>query len=417
MAELHYSIGVTKEGKVKQKNTTAPLKVDLDFPLEEYADRLERVRAKMHREGVNVTIVTNHRDFNWLTGSRADYPSAESAAWIVITKKRAVGIVRSLEAEAHKSANALQEWVEYQDEGPQNLFSPLRGAIKVIKKLKMEKAIIGMNMRTFPVMDYEELRSRLPTAKFKDFFVESIRIHKSVREIEAMRMAAKGNQDALMETIKAIKPGWSEYDILKYINKRQKYHLGDQYERAAFRATACQVGGNATQMHIRKTDNELKAQKVQKGDIIWLEPGVFVKGYVGCMIRTVFVGDPPKEVKDGVNYCIEAFEKAVKVIKPGNTFEKVYGIAARYLRQAGYHIGHRIGYLNELDWADSNILSIMPKNPYKFEPGLVFHFLVYVMLPGWGYVGVSEQVHITDNGYEILGDWKRTCPRKLFIKK
>jgi len=215
------------ERESELKSATPPTPISLDFPQEEYDERLERVRKAMKKKGIDVTLVTDPHDFDWLTGSRADYSSAESPSWLIITQSHCVGVVRYLEASAHRAASAISEWIEYFDKGPSGIFSPVHCLNEKLNEFNKQKARIGINKRTLSVDNHEMLQENLPQSKLIDFRTEQVRIHNSPREIEAMRTAAKANQDALMETIEAMEIGWSEYDILKHISKLHKQHLGD----------------------------------------------------------------------------------------------------------------------------------------------------------------------------------------------
>jgi Xaa-Pro aminopeptidase len=61
-------------------------------------------------------------------------------------------------------------------------------------------------------------------------------------------------------------------------------------------------------------------------------------------------------------------------------------------------------------------MSVEPNNPLVLQPGHIFHYILINYVPGWGYIGASEQVLVTEDGHEVLADRDRTCPREFFIK-
>jgi Xaa-Pro dipeptidase len=370
----------------------------------------------MERAGVDVAIVTAPRDFHWLTGSRVDFWASESPQWLLIWEGDPIGIVRYLEASTHRCCAFPQKWVEYPDEGPINPYDPVGYTVQTLRALKLDTKRIGINPRVLGAEEYHWFTEQLPEAKLVDFRVERIRVRRSALEVACIRRAVKVNQDALVQTIQEMRPGWSEWGVLKYVNQKHAQALGTEYFRSALGSTCCQVGRHMLQMHAIRTLTEMRRQKIKSGDGVWLEPGVFVNEHVGCMIRSAWFGTPPTAVRRAVDATIEAFERLVTVLAPGKTADEVDSVARSFLLSQGLDFQHRSGYMANEKWLDGGILSLTPKNPLVLEPGQVFHCPMHVHVPGIGYVGVSEQVLVTDTGCEVLGDRDRSCPRQLFIK-
>lgn len=388
---------------------------ELPFPPEEYADRYRRVRRHMASKGVDAAIITMPRDFSWLTGTRVDYYSAESPQWLIVWEGEPVGIVRRLEAATHRCCSVVGQWVEYPDEGPINPYDPVLYTAGTLERLGLADKRIGVNLRVTSVEEYARLQLLLPKANLVDFRAEDIRVRRSVLELECIRRANNVNRAALAETIEALEPGWSEWDIVMHLCRGHEKRLGDDYFYSATGATVCQVGEHMLHMHAVRTPVERKQRRVARGDGIWIEPGIFVKTYVGCMIRTAWFGEPPRRVREALDATHEAFDRLVKMIAPGRTAHEVDAVARGYLTAEGFEIQHRTGYTANERWTDAGILSFTPGNPLVLETGQVFHCPMHVFLPGIGYVGSSEQVCVTENGCEILGD-TTVCPRRLYLK-
>ena len=407
----------TRRRRVSRRDMEkGPRTFPLPFAMEEYEQRLARVRQGMEAASVDVALVTMPRDFHWLTGSRVDFWASESPQWVIIGDGEPIGVVRHLEAATHRCCSTLKKWVEYFDEGPINPYDPVGCVVNALKTLGWGSRRIGLNLRVTSLEEYNRFRELLPAAQFVDFRVERLRVKRSIAEIACIRKAVKVNQDALMETIQEMRVGWSEWGILRHISQKHAQALEDEYFRSPWGATSCQIGRHMMHMHAIRTPTEMRQQRIKPGDGVWLEPGVFVKEYVGCMIRTVWFGSPPPEVQRAVATTAEAFERLVVALAPGKTAGEVDVEAREFLRSQGLDFQHRSGYMANEKWQDGGILSLTPDNPLLLEPGHVFHCPIHVHLPGIGYVGVSEQVLITDTGCEVLGDRERSCPRQLFIK-
>lgn len=394
---------------------SGPVAYELPFPRVEFEERQARVRAHMAIAGVDAAIVTMPRDFYWLTGTRVDFYCAESPQWMVVWEGEPVGVVRHLEGLTHRCCSFLREWVEYPDEGPVNPYDPLLYMVDTLKRLGLGGKRLGINPRVMSMEDDARLRELLPDAHFVDFRVEQIRVRRSARELDTIRRANDINRSTLAETIGAVEPGWSEWDIVEHLAQGHEQRLRDEYFYSAMGATVCQVGKHMLHMHAVRTPYERKAQRVKRGEGFWIEPGVFVKDYVGCMIRTVWLGEPPPPVRAAVDATAEAFERLVRAIAPGRSAQEADSAARGYLTEKGLDMQHRSGYMANERWMDGGILSLTPGNPLVLESGQVFHTPLHVFLPGIGYVGQSEQVLVTESGCEVLGD-QSVCPRMLYVK-
>ena len=392
-----------------------PVEYALPFPRAEYTERLERIRAHMAIAGVDAALVTMPRDFAWLTGTRVDFYCAESPQWAIVWKGEPIGIVRHLEASTHRCCSFLNEWVEYRDEGPINPYDPLLHAADTLKRLGLANQRLGINPRVMTMEEDVQMRALLPQAQFVDFRVERIRVRRSALEIETIRRANGINRSTLAATIEAMQPGWSEWDIVNHLAQGHEDLLGDEYFYSAMGATVCQVGRHLMHMHAVRTPRERKAMRVKPGDGLWIEPGVFVRDYVGCMIRTVWFGEPPARVREALDATAEAFERLVRAIAPGQSAGQADAAARDFLTRKGFDMQHRSGYMANERWMDGGILSLTPDNPLRIETGHVFHTPLHVHLPGIGYVGQSEQVLVTEAGCEVIGD-PSVCPRRLYLK-
>lgn len=403
----------------KQARTPKPLyeivNYELPFPRLEYEERHARVRKHMARAGADVTLVTMPRDFSWLTGTRVDYYASESPQWLIVWEGKPVGIVRRLEATTHRCCSFVDEWVEYPDEGPINPYDPVAYTVDALKRLGLAEARIGINLRVTPTEEFLRLKTFLPKAALVDFRVEQIRVRRSERELECVREANNINRGALADTIAALEPGWSEWDIVMRLCHEHERRLGDDYFYSATGATVCQVGEHMLHMHALRTPAERKKRRVAQGDGMWIEPGIFVKTYVGCMIRTVWMGKPPSRVRDALDATNEALERLLRILAPGRTADEIDAAARDYLTGSGFEMQHRSGYMANERWTDAGILSLTPGNPLVIESGQVFHLPMHVFVPGIGYIGSSEQVVVTEKGCEIVGD-TTVCPRRLYIK-
>jgi Xaa-Pro dipeptidase len=74
------------------------------------------------------------------------------------------------------------------------------------------------------------------------------------------------------------------------------------------------------------------------------------------------------------------------------------GFGEYHHHRLGYHIG--IGY--PPTWTERGVFSLNVGVQDQLEPGMVFHLVPAILIPGVGGLGNSETVLITDDGNEGL---------------
>ena len=390
-----------------------PKRYELPFPLSEYKDRLRRVREAMERAGVDVVVMDDPQDLHWLTGTRVEKEQTRGDNQLIIWDGDPIMVVRHLEASAHKYSSWIDNWLEYLDEGPVNPYDPMKKVAEALKEHGLDRKKIGLNFRVVTLYNHRRLKDLVPNAEIRDFRVENIRIIKSKLEQDCQFKAAKVNQDALMATINEMQIGWSQQEIEDSVARYHAKYLGSDYEETRI---LCMIGQDLLQMHRLVRGAEKREAKIRKGDIVYIEPGAFVKRYAGTMIRMISFGEPPAHVRKSCEASIEALNRAIAATAPGRTSHEVDKASRDYFAKMGLDCQGRIGYSCGIDWAEGGVMSIEPNNPLVLVPGHIFHYISINFLPGWGYMGVSEQVLVTEDGHEVLADRDRTCERNLCVK-
>ncbi len=89
-------------------------------------------------------------------------------------------------------------------------------------------------------------------------------------------------------------------------------------------------------------------RKLEEGDLLSLDLGVFYKGFHSDMAVTVAVGRTAKENLKLLSVAKKALEIAVKKAKPGNTFGDIGFAIQKFAEDKGYNVvrelcGHGIG--------------------------------------------------------------------------
>jgi Xaa-Pro aminopeptidase len=153
---------------------------------------------------------------------------------------------------------------------------------------------------------------------------------------------------------------------------------------------------------------------IQPGHLVHFDFGIMQKEYCSDIQRMVYIlrpGEdrPPDPVLHGFNTVVKAIQTAAQHLLPGKKGLEIDQIARKtitdagfpeYMYATGHHIGRTVhdgaGILGPAweRYGDTPNYTIEPGHVYTIEPG--------VALPGYGYIGLEEDVLVTENGAEFL---------------
>ncbi len=155
-------------------------------------------------------------------------------------------------------------------------------------------------------------------------------------------------------------------------------------------------------------------RKYQKNDVVILELAGSRYNYNSPLSRTMYLGEPPADLRKVSDVVIKGLEDTLGFIKPGITAEAVEERWRSNLAGTGIEKPSRVGYsfgLNYVpDWGEHTV-SLRPGDKTTLKPGMTIHFMPGIWLDTYGFE-CSEPIIITENGCEKLIDF----PEKLFTK-
>jgi Xaa-Pro dipeptidase len=152
--------------------------------------------------------------------------------------------------------------------------------------------------------------------------------------------------------------------------------------------------------------------------VIFYEFGGSVKRYHAGLMRSAAIGEPTDLVRRAADASIMALTKAVEAMKPGVTAGELDDIARGTISKAGfgeYHhhrLGYHIGIAYPPVWVQRAVFSLNKGVGDVLKPGMIFHLVPALLIPGVGGVGNSETVLVTEDGAERLTNFEL----KLFLK-
>lgn len=380
---------------------------DLAFPMQEYERRIKELRNRMAKRGLDAMLVTTPENICYLTGFESVGHYYFNSV-VVPMKGEPFMTPRLLEDSGVTYYTWIEESRPYKDdEDPMDILYKAIGEFELLdQKIGFEK-----ECWFFTAAQQERFFANAPASNFSDHsgIVEAGRVIKSPLEVEMMRKAARATEAGMRAGIDATQVGATENDIAAEIHYAMIKAGSEWPSISPFVASGPRGAiGHAT----------WAGRTIEKNEFVFIEIAAALKRYHAPMMRTVYTGALNPELKAGQEVVLEAFNAAVEMIKPGVKAEDVDAKAREIIAKSDFgaeqasRTAYSVGIGMPPDWGEGQILSMQPGSKRPLEENMTFHLLPWVQIPGRGGIGITETIHVTEDGCELLTNFER----KLFTK-
>ena len=378
----------------------------LAFDIVEFQERLSRIRKRMEESGISLLLVDTPENITYLTG--LETPGYYMYSCAVISMDQDIRLVlRRAETANALTTTWIDDLVLYDDTQ-----DPIRLLSDVAKNLVREgKIATEMDSSFMTVNHYKELISYLGNFEIVDgiSIVLEARKIKSPKEVEKIKKAAQIVSVAMERAVEAIEPGRNENEIAgvifdALINQGSEFLGMEPFVNA---------GPRTGTLHA-----SWQGREIQNNESILIEIGGCVNRYHAALMRTVFLGVVPEELRHWADVAIEALDAAIDAIRPGVTAGQVDQACRAVIEKAGLYekfrkrTGYSIGLAYAPDWGEGHFMSLQKDDPTVLKPGMTFHMPPALREYGKYGFGASETVLVTESGCEVL----TTLPDRLLCK-
>jgi Xaa-Pro aminopeptidase len=334
------------------------------------------------------------------------------SALIFSQKGERIAIVGHFEAETARRTGAYQEVIPYHESIREILVETLT---------RLNPKNIALNYSPDDVYAdglshglYQVLMGYFENTPFPDKvipadeIIAALRGRKTAHEIYLIKNAIQSTVEIYNETFDYVQPGMSEKAISAFMHQKlTERHLSPSWDLN--HCPTVNAGADSSVGHVGPTELTVK-----RGQLLHFDFGVKQNDYCSDIQRVIyFLGEdetePPPEVQKGFETIVTAIQETVKQIKPGMTGVQVDEITRGIVTDAGYPeykyaTGHQLGRqahdggaLLGPRWdryGDTPNWELEAGQVYTIEPGLE--------VPNYGYIGLEEDVLVTENGCEFL---------------
>ena len=194
----------------------------------EYAERLTRTRTEMARRSLDVLVVTDPANMNYLTGYDAWSFYVPQAVIVGLNEEAPLWVGRGMDAASAVITTSLprENILGYADEYVESTTRhPMQYVAQVLTERGWASASIGYESDAyhFTARFLDVLRESLPSARLVDAYllVNWIRTVKSEAEIMVMRQAARIVERVMRVAVDAVNVGTRECDAAALIAAAQ----------------------------------------------------------------------------------------------------------------------------------------------------------------------------------------------------
>jgi len=238
---------------------------------------------------------------------------------------------------------------------------------------------------------FEIVKRAFPMAEYRlgDHIFREWRMVKRRDEVEKIRAAASAIWRAVEEL--ELAPGVSERQTAARI------YLALYEAGLSPGPILVQFGPNTALPHQEPTDKRLR-----RGDAVVIDVSAAYRGYFGDLTKSFFYGEAPEEYEAVYAAVEEAQRAAMQSARPGASAGEVDRAARSVIETRGYgpYFIHRTGHGLGLEIHEAPDVS--PGSRDVLKPGAVFTIEPGIYLPGKFGVRLEIDVHITDQGAEVL---------------
>ena len=336
------------------------------------------------------------------------------SALILNKNAERVAIVGRLEAEAARRTGAYDEILHYDQSIQPEL-------IKVLERLNPNRIAInysindvhadGLSYGMYQLLcKYLEGTPYLSKLESAEKLHSALRGRKTTQEIQCIRNAIHTTIAIFQRTFEFIKVGMTEEQVSDFMHS-QLEEFGVQPAWDLVNCPTVNTGPDSPVGHVGPTE-----LKISPGHVVHFDFGVLQDEYCSDIQRVVYIlrpdeKAPPLEVQHGFDTIREAIHRAFKAMKPGVTGKYIDQLARQTVINAGYPeypygTGHQVGRVVHDGagmlgpawerYGDTPNYLLEAGQVYTIEPGLA--------VPGYGYIGIEEDVLVTTRGAEYLGD-------------
>lgn len=387
------------------------------FERSEYDRRLRKVRERMDHAGIEVLLVVDPANMNYLTGYEGWSFYVHQGVIVILDREEPIWFGRQQDSNGARITTWLSEESisGYPDEYVQSRYTHTMVYVAdLLRREGQDGRVLGLELDNywFSARMLLTLQEEIPGLRTRDAtnLVNWVKTVKSEPEIVYMREAAEICRRVMELAIENISVGRMEKDVAAIVAGAQIAGTDRFGGDSPAIFPIMPSGQNTATAHLTFDPD----RAYRKGDVVLLELAGARHRYHAPLSRTVYLGDPPEDLQRVADTVVRGLVETLEFIGPGVTAEEVEARWREAIRGSGVEKPSRVGYsygLNYVpDWGEHTV-SLRPGDKTVLEPGMTIHFMPGIWLDTYGFE-CSEPFLVTAGGCEKFIEF----PQKLFVR-
>jgi Xaa-Pro aminopeptidase len=368
----------------------------------DYRERRRRLGETLEAHGVDVLFLGLSSDLEYLTGIRRGIPmfgqSSYAHGWV---------------AGAFFRPHAEPIFVLPRMVAAFDLHAEPEGELVVVNETDdgravFERVVRGLgSLRSLAFGDRAWAETAIELGRLAgldalltgSFLVNELRRVKSTEELEAMTRACRAVTTAMDAVAPRVVPGVTMAELRDDVEGelRRAGSLTPSFPTHVFTGTF-----TATEPGDLDSGTASAHDPLTEGTTVLFDFGGVVDGYCSDFGRTVYCGDPPRDVVDAYDAMLAAQEAGRAALRPGVLAREVNAACRVPIEDAGLgeHFRHRMGHGIGLDVHERPFLSAEDETP--LEAGMTFTDEPSIIVPGRFGVRIEDVVVCEEAGGRYL---------------
>lgn len=305
---------------------------NLEIDLAGCRARQRRLLEVMHRQGVDLAIVTRIEHVQWLAGPRYGWVFEPAAAL------SADGRLTLAAPNKPPDAAAADEVVTYDAQWLSTLRNDQRQASSaaLLRALaaRPKPRRIGVEYSSFPPHLADGLGAQIVDLE-PDLF--RLRRRKEADELARLRKAIAGTAAMYARARHILEPGISELEMFNQLQAAAVDEFGEMLTGTGNDYACGEMGGPP------------RRRAAQAGELYILDLGPAFRGYFADNCRTLAVNRQPTDAQQQTwQHVVGVFDIVARTVRPGARCKALFETVAAYLAECRWgtfphHLGHGIG--------------------------------------------------------------------------
>ncbi len=350
-------------------------KAKLPFAAEEYAARLESLRAVMDQRRIPVVLLTSMHNIAYYSGFL--HCAFGRPYGCVVTKDQCTTVSANIDA-GQPWRRSIEDNLIYTDWKRDNYWRAVKSIIGAPRRLGIEADHLTLAAE-------RTCRELLGIDKLVDIAPDTMRLRmvKSPAEIALIKEGARIADIGGWAIKEAIGVSVREIDVAMAGRDAMEIAIADVFPDAEFRDTWVwfQSGINTDGAH-----NPVTGRRLEAGDLLNLNAFPMISGYYTALERSLFLGEPDAETLRIWQANVAAHELGLSLIRPGASCSGICTELNRFFEDEGllqcrsFGYGHSFGVLGHYYGREAG-LELREDNDTVLEPGMVISMEPMLLIP------------------------------------